>query len=161
MIHSTNLTADGSRLFPSNCRQKVGHVVSKAIERESSTTFNWKIVISMMRSITLRADTKILLPCYPGLGSDRTIISNPKQPSFVKIAALVFHSTNWTTDGSILFFLVVFRKKFHQDKIFCSSLLGYMLRKNTENLWWMRKSFSEGFGSRQKLILRSRRSINC
>ena len=41
VFHSTNLTADGSRLFSGSCRQKVVPVCefSEAIERKSSTTF--------------------------------------------------------------------------------------------------------------------------
>ena len=46
-----------------------------------------------------------------------TIVLGSKQPSFEKIAALVFHSINLTTDGSRLF-LVVVRNKFHRDKKF-------------------------------------------
>ena len=37
-------------------------------------------------------------------GSYRTIVLGPQQPSIEKIATLVFHSTNMTTDGSRLFF---------------------------------------------------------
>ena len=45
-------------------------------------------------------------------GIYRTIVLRPKQPSFEKNTPLVFHSTNLTTDGSRLFFLVVVRKFF-------------------------------------------------
>ena len=45
-------------------------------------------------------------------GSYRTIVLGPQQPSIEKIATLVFHSTNLTTDVSRLFFLVVLRKFF-------------------------------------------------
>ena len=45
-------------------------------------------------------------------GSYRTIVLSPKQPSFEKIVALVFHSTNWTTDGSTMFFWLLAAKRF-------------------------------------------------
>ena len=46
-------------------RKKVfpGQKVSVAIEQESPTTFVWKKIISLLRSITLRADARILLLC--------------------------------------------------------------------------------------------------
>ena len=37
-------------------------------------------------------------------GTYRTIVSKPENPLFEKITALVFNSTNWTTDGSRMFF---------------------------------------------------------
>ena len=72
-----------------------------------------KIELSLLRSITLRADTRQLLHCSSSaamftkklrFGSYRTIVLSPKQPSFEKIVALVFHSTNLTIDGSRLLF---------------------------------------------------------
>ena len=37
-------------------------------------------------------------------GTYRTMVLDPQQPSFEKMAASVFHSTNLTADGSRLFF---------------------------------------------------------
>ena len=48
-------------------------------------------------------------------GTYRTIVLGPKQPSFEKKTPLVFHSTNLTTNGSRVFFLVVVRKMFPRD----------------------------------------------
>ena len=40
VFHSTNLTADGTRLISGSCRQKIPlHEVSEAIEKKSSTFF--------------------------------------------------------------------------------------------------------------------------
>ena len=56
-----------------------------------------------------RKKNVILLSVGSNVHQDTTIryllnkFSSRKQPSSEKIAALVFHSTNWTTDGSILF----------------------------------------------------------
>ena len=45
-------------------------------------------------------------------GSYRAIVLGPQQPLIEKIAPLVVHSTNLTTDVSRLFFLVVLYKPF-------------------------------------------------
>ena len=37
-------------------------------------------------------------------GTYRTIVLGPQQPSIEKIASLVFHSTNLTTDENRMFF---------------------------------------------------------
>ena len=52
-------------VFSSGCPQKVspGHELSIAIEQESPTTFVRKKVISLLRSLTLRADARRLLHC--------------------------------------------------------------------------------------------------
>ena len=39
-----------------------------------------------------------------GASFNETTVLRPQQPSFEKVAALVFHSTNLTTDGNRLFF---------------------------------------------------------
>ena len=51
-------------------------------------------------------------------GVYRTIVLGPQQPSIEKIAHLVYHSTNLTTDGSRLFFIVVLCKRFPGDMKF-------------------------------------------
>ena len=59
-VSSTNLTAAGSRRFFWWLSETVvpGHEVSEGIDRDPSTIF-----ITMLRSITLRADTRRLLHC--------------------------------------------------------------------------------------------------
>ena len=62
MFHSTNLAAAGSRLFSGSCCQKVPRrEVSEAIERQSSTFLLQKNVITMSRSVSLRAEARRLL----------------------------------------------------------------------------------------------------
>ena len=51
-------------------------------------------------------------------GTYRTIVLDPQQPSFEKMAASVFHSTNLTAEGSRQFFLVVVRKTLYLDMRF-------------------------------------------
>ena len=48
-------------------------------------------------------------------GTSRTIVLDPQQPPFEKMAASVFHSTNLTADGSRLFFLVGVGKTLYLD----------------------------------------------
>ena len=97
-------------VFSGSCLRKIspGLEVSVAIKQESLPTFFWKTFSSMSRSIIWSAGVKSLLYCkLPAamftkrlrFGSNQTIVLSPKQPSFERIAALVFHSTNVTTDG--------------------------------------------------------------
>ena len=106
-----------------SCPRKIpaGQKFSVAIERDSPTTFVWKNVISLLRSITLRAEGIRLLSCKLSaatftwtlsFGIYRKIVLGPQKPSFENIAALVFQSTNLKTDEIRLFFLVVLRKIF-------------------------------------------------
>ena len=48
-------------------------------------------------------------------GTYRTIVLDPQQPPFEKMAASVFHSTNVTADGIRLFFLVGVGKTLYLD----------------------------------------------
>ena len=117
--------------FSGSCPQKVfsGNEFSEAIKRESLTTFFWKKVSPFSCSIILSADARRLLYCQVSVtmftrtlrfGSYRTIVLGPKQPSFEKIAALLFHSTNLTTDGSRLFMWYLSTKGFLGTWIFGS-----------------------------------------
>ena len=80
--------------------------------------FHKRIVISLLRSLALRADTRRLFHCYLSTAmfpkkqkfdSYRTIILSPKQPSFKKIAASVFHSTKFDDSWKQTVFLVAVR----------------------------------------------------
>ena len=48
-------------------------------------------------------------------GTYRTIVLDPQESSFEKLAALRFPSTNLATDGCRLFFLAIDRKKFYLE----------------------------------------------
>ena len=122
MIYSTHLTADGSRLFFYRQYVVPGHEVPVAIERESPTTFVRKkcnFVASFQNSesrgneiVTLLIVSSNVLTWTLNFVIYRTIDLGHQNPSFEKIAGLVFHSTNLKTDESRPFFLVVVRKIF-------------------------------------------------
>ena len=57
-------------------------------------------------------------PRSPRFGTFRTIVLGQQESSIEKMAALVFPSTNLTTDGSRLFFLVVVGKTLYLDMRF-------------------------------------------
>ena len=65
-----------------------------AIEQSLQQLSFEKKVITLLRSITLRADTRSLLYCL------LSTVLGPQESSVEKMAALMFPSTNSTADGS-------------------------------------------------------------
>ena len=99
---STNLATDVSRLcfLYLSAKSFTWNEVLVALELFFNKFHLKKIEISSLRSIIFRADTRRLLHCYLSATmftktlrflSYRTIVLVPKQLSFEKIAALVFH----------------------------------------------------------------------
>ena len=136
-----------------SCLLKVspGHEVLVAMKRDSLTLFIWKnTVLCLDRFFGLKNRRKtsvILVSVGPKFtrslrfGTYRTIVLGPQQPSIEKIASLVFHSTNLTTDGSTLFSVVVVCQKFPQAWSF-GSYQTRVYKSLTTSVWTKVSSMS-------------------